>query len=352
LTVVTKTPAPPTQAHGQGVGVGFMMVSLLSMQVGNSFAQKLTQAMTTPIGAVWVRMAFAGIILLAMAGVRWLVGRVAARGSVQAVAIGPATPLRSAQDDGVRGSAQDDGVRGSAQDDGVRARPQDGILEHSRLAWGFAVAYGAALICMNSMFYEAIARIPVGIVITIEFLGPLAVAILGSRRVQDFIWVALAAAGIVILGVTPTRLTLAGVLFALGAAVCWASYILLGWRVARHWQGVGVLTGTCVSATVVLLPLFLLGGNQSALTPSTLWLGLVVALACTVLPYPLELMALKRLPAGLFAIIESLAPAIGALAAWWILRQSLHIGDWIAIGCVIAASVGASMTAARQDPKG
>ena len=305
-----------------------MMVSLLSMQVGNSFAQKLTHAMTTPIGAVWIRMAFSGVILLAMAGVRWLARRVMARRLAQA---DPATPLRSAQDDGV-------GAIGAA----ASALPRD------RKAWGFAIAYGAALICMNSMFYEAIARIPVGIVITIEFLGPLAVAILGSRHVQDFIWVALAAAGVVILGVTPTHLTLAGVLFSLGAAVCWASYILLGWRVARHWQGVGVLTGTCLSATVLLLPLFLVGNNQTALTPPTLWLGLLVALACTVLPYSLELFALKRLPASLFAIIESLAPAVGALAAWWILHQNLHYGDWIAIGCIIAASIGASLTAARQ----
>ncbi|MCL2782632.1 MAG: EamA family transporter [Propionibacteriaceae bacterium] len=343
---MTQTPAPSTQAHGQGVGLGFMMVSLLSMQVGNSFAQKLTQAMTTPIGAVWVRMAFAGIILLAMAGVRWLARRVMARRLMQA---DPATPLRSAQDDGVGGSAQDDGVGGSAQDDGVGAiGAAASALPRDRKAWWFAIAYGAALICMNSSFYEAIARIPVGIVITIEFLGPLAVAILGSRRVQDFIWVALAALGVVILGVTPTHLTVAGVLFSLGAAVCWAGYILLGWRVARHWQGVGVLTGTCVSATVVLLPLFLIGGNQRSLNPSTLWLGLLVALACTVLPYSLELMALKRLPASLFAIIESLAPAVGALAAWLILHQRLHFGDWIAIACIVAASLGASLTAARR----
>jgi len=294
-----------------------MMVSLLSMQVGNSFAQKLTQAMTTPIGAVWLRMAFSGIILLAMAGVRWLARRALAHRQTDA------------------------GERG------VTVTP----LPRDRKAWGFAIAYGAALVCMNSSFYEAIARIPVGIVVTIEFLGPLAVAILGSRHIRDFIWVALAAAGVVILGVTPTHLTLAGVLFSLGAAIGWAAYILLGWRVSRHWQGVGVLTGTCLSATVVLLPLFFLGHNQTALTPPTLWLGLLVALACTVLPYSLELLALKRLPASLFAIIESLAPAVSALAAWWILRQTLHYGDWIAIGCVIAASIGASLTAARQATK-
>ncbi|MCL2652740.1 MAG: EamA family transporter [Propionibacteriaceae bacterium] len=332
---MTHTPTSPAHAHGQGVGLGFMMVSLLSMQVGNSFAQKLTQAMTTPIGAVWVRMAFSGVILLAMAGVRWLARRV----MHSTVARDPATPLRSAQDDGVGGRAQVDGVGESSA---------AGVGEHSWKAWGFAIAYGAALLTMNSMFYEAIARIPVGIVITIEFLGPLTVAILGSRHVQDFIWVALAGLGVVILGITPTHLTLAGVLFSLAAAVCWASYILLGWRVARHWHGVGVLTGTCVSATVLLMPLFLLGGNQHALTPPTLWLGLLVAVTCTVLPYSLELMALKRLPAGLFAIIESLAPAIGALAAWWILHQNLHFGDWIAIACVVAASVGASLTAARK----
>jgi len=315
---VTQTPISLAHAHGQGAGLGFMMVSLLSMQVGNSFAQELTQAMATPIGAVWVRMAFSGVILLAMAGVRWVARQVLA--------------ARKADGTGERTATSSP-------------------LPRDRKAWIFAIAYGAALISMNSMFYEAIARIPVGIVITIEFLGPLTVAILGSRHVQDFIWVVLAGLGVVILGLTPTRLTLAGVLFALAAAVCWASYILLGWRVARHWQGVGVLTGTCISATVVLMPLFLIGGNQHSFTAPTVWLGLLVALTCTVLPYSLELMALKRLPAALFAIIESLAPAVGALAAWWILHQTLHYGDWIAIGCVVAASVGASLTAARKPAK-
>ena len=289
---------------GRGLGLWFMLVSLLSMQVGNSFAKELTQHMATPIGAVWVRVGFGGVILSLILLVRWLLARRAG---------GPA-PARV-----------------------VRARS----------AWGWAVAYGLALISMNSFFYEAISRIPVGIVVTIEFLGPLTVAILGSRRPTDFVWVGLAAAGVVILGLTPTVLTAAGVALALAAGTCWAAYILLGSKVAKHFEGIGVLTSSCVIGGIALTPLALIGGNAASLTRDSIWLGLVVALACTVLPYSVELLALKRLPTGLFAIIESLAPAVSALAAWWLLGQRLHYGDWIAIGCVVVASMGASIGAMR-----
>ena len=305
--------APVLGGSGQALGLTLMIVSLLSTQIGNSFAKRLTEAMATPIGAVWMRMAFSAVVLLALAVVRWLIGRIARRRAEP-----PATTDETAS-------------------------PQ-----RPREAWILAVAFGVSLMTMNSMFYEAIARIPVGIVVTIEFLGPLSVAVIGSRRPLDFIWVALAGLGVVILGVTPTPLTWAGVLFALGAGVCWALYILLGSRVTRHFQGVNVLTATCTGATIVLLPLFLIGGNVASLGGPSLTLGLVVALACTVLPYSLELAALKRLTTGLFGIVESLAPAIAALAAWLLLRQVLHLGDWLAIACIVAASFGASWTAARR----
>jgi len=316
--VTNPQSAPAVGGSGQALGLTLMMVSLLSTQIGNSFAKRLTEAMATPIGAVWMRMAFSAVILLSFALVRLLARRIA-RGK-------DASPVAAA--------------------DGVilpKAGPR-----RPREAWLLAIAFGVALMTMNSMFYEAIARIPVGIVVTIEFLGPLSVAVLGSRRPIDFVWVGLVALGVVILGVSPTPLTWAGVLFALGAGVCWALYILLGSRVTRHFQGVNVLTATCTGATVVLLPLFLLGGNAARVGGPSITLGLVVALACTVLPYSLELAALKHLPTGLFAIVESLAPATAALAAWALLGEVLHYGDWIAIGCVVAASFGASLTAARR----
>lgn len=282
-----------------------MLTALLSMQIGNSFAKRLTEVMATPIGAVWVRMAFSGAILLVVALIRHLVVRLK----------GVVVPV---------------------------AQPK------TRQAWIWAIAYGGALIAMNTMFYEAIARIPVGIVVTIEFLGPLAVAILGSRRPTDFIWVGLAGLGVVILGITPTPLTWVGVGLALGAGTMWACYILLGAKVARHWQGTGVLTGTCVGGAIVLTPFFLIGGNAASLASGpNLGLGVLVALACTVLPYSLELLALSRLPTGLFAILESLAPAVSALAAWWLLGQVLHFGDWIAIAAVVVASLGATTSHAR-----
>jgi len=301
-------------SDGRALGVGFAIAGMLASQIGNAYAKQLTDAMATPLGAVWVRLAFAGVILLVLALGR-LIGR-------RLHLINP----------------------------GASPNPR----QQPKRAWLFAIAYGAVLVTMNSMFYEAIARLPVGIVITIEFLGPLAVALLGSRRPIDFAWVALAGLGIVIFGVTPTPLTLAGVGFAVAAGTCWAGYILLGARVARHWHGTGVLTGTCVAGGIIMTPAFLLGNNAARLVSShhLMWpvigLGALVALSCTVLPYSLELLALRRIPTGLFGILESLAPAIGALAAWIVLSQRLYWGDWLAITCVVAASLGATITRRHQ----
>ena len=303
-----------------------MLAAMVSGQVGNSFAKRLTETMATPIGAVWMRLAFSGVILLLFALLRRAVIRHWA-----------ATRPEPAAADVTPGS----------DEAGTNLPYATTPARHPRQVWLMAVAYGAALVAMNSMFYEAIARIPVGIVITFEFLGPLTVAILGSRRPADFIWIGLAGLGMVILGVTPTPLSRAGVLLSLGAGVCWACYILLGARVAKHWQGVGVLTGTCLAGSVVLCPFFLAGGNAATISRPTIGLALVVALACTVLPYSLELLALGRLPTGLFAILESLAPAVGALAAWCLLGEALHLGDWAAIACVVGASLGATTTQAR-----
>ena len=286
-----------------------MVAAMLSTQVGNSFAKKLTDAMASPLGAVWVRLAFGGAMLLLIALVRLLLRRA-----------------------------------GKMAD----AQTQPRSREQPRRAWAWAIAYGTVLVAMNSLFYEAIVRLPVGIVITIEFLGPLAVALLGSRRPIDFVWVALAALGAVLLGVTPTPLTLAGVLFAVGAGACWAGYILLGSKTGQHWQGVGPLTGACVAGGIVLTPAFIADGNAASLTWPTIGLGAAVALACTVLPYSLELQALRHLPTGLFAILESLAPAIGALAAWIVLGELLHFGDWLAIGCIVVASLGATISRRRR----
>ena len=302
LTVTPTHQAP----SGHGLGVGFMLMAMVSGQVGSSFARLLMNHLATPLGAAWMRLAFSGVILLLFWLVRRLVGRLTKR---------PPSP---------------------------RSQPR------SRQAWIPAIAYGAVLITMNSLFYESISRIPVGIAVTIEFLGPLSVAIIGSHRAIDFCWVGLAALGVVILGVTPTPLTLAGVLFALGAACCWAAYILTGARVAQHWQGTSVLTGACLAGGVVLLPAFIAGGNVAHLTWGTIVLGLLVALASSVLPYSLELLALGRISTSLFGILESLAPAVGALAAWMLLGQGLHYGDWIAIACVVGASFGATMTHTKK----
>jgi len=308
----------PKASTGQGLGVGFVMSSIIMMQIGASFAKRLTEAMATPLGAVWMRLSISGLVFIVALGLRWVILRLITK---------PATQGQAFTSEGT-----------------VEGRES---MPRPRQTWLAAIAFGACLICMNSLFYEALARIPVGIVITLEYLGPLAVAIIASRHITDFIWIALAASGVAILGLTPTALTLAGVLFALGAAVCWAFYIVLGAVVAKHFQGVGVLTVTSVSGTILLLPAFVLGGNIERLSGMTLGLGLTVALACTVLPYTLELLALGHLPKGLFAILLSISPALAALAAWVILGESLHFGDWLAIACIVAASVGSSLMAVR-----
>jgi len=286
-----------------------MVVAMLSNQVGNSFAKRLTDAMATPLGAVFMRLAFAGAILLLIALVRFVLRRL-----------------------------------------GLLASTKSEVppWQKPREAWLYAIAFGMVLVAMNSLFYEALERLPVGIVITIEFLGPLAVALLGSRRAIDFVWVGLAGIGVALLGITPTPLPLAGVLFAGGAAVCWAGYILLGARVTRHWTGGGVLTGACIAGSLVMTPAFLMGGNIGRLSWPTIGLAAVVALTCSVLPYSMELFALRRISTRLFGILESLAPAIGALAAWLVLSQRLHFGDWIAIACVVVASIGATLARSRR----
>jgi len=331
----------PKAGTGQGLGVGFVMSSIVMMQIGASFAKRLTETMATPLGAVWMRLAISGVVFLIALGLRWIFLWLVAR-------MKTGLDLESAAEQSTSESVQQPkAIDQVGRAPAIASALTNKVVKRPRQAWLAATAFGISMVCMNSLFYEALARIPVGIVITLEYLGPLAVAIIASRHITDFIWIALAGAGVAILGLTPTALTMAGVLFALGAAVCWALYIVLGAEVAKHFQGVGVLTVTTVSGALVLLPAFVLGGNVERLSGLTLGLGLLVALACTVLPYTLELLALGRLPKGLFAILLSISPALAALAAWVILGEELHFGDWLAIACVVAASIGSSLMAAR-----
>jgi inner membrane transporter RhtA len=214
-----------------------------------------------------------------------------------------------------------------------------------------AVLFGLVLAAMNFTFYEAIDRIPLGIAVTIEFAGPLAVAVAGSRRRLDVAWVVLAAAGILLLVRTGGGgANAAGVAFALAAAACWAGYILLSQRVGRAFPRAEGLALAMVVGTIVLLPVGVAGGGTDLLAAHALGVGLVVGLLSSAIPYALELEALRRLPARAFGVLLSLDPAVAALAGFVILAQDLGPREVAGIALVVAASAGASATAEEPEP--
>jgi inner membrane transporter RhtA len=211
-----------------------------------------------------------------------------------------------------------------------------------------AGAFGVALGLMNWSFYEAIARIPLGVAVTIEFAGPLLVAVIGSRRPLDVVWVVLAAAGIVVL-VNPGGGVMdpVGVGFALAAAVCWMAYIYLSKRTGAAYPGGSGLAIAMAVGALVVLPAGVLHAGVAFSRPDLLGSALVVALASSVLPYSLELVALRRLPEAVFGVLMSLDPAIAALAGFVVLGQSLGAPQVVAIAMVIVASAGSASLSHR-----
>ncbi|WP_020669465.1 EamA family transporter [Amycolatopsis nigrescens] len=221
-------------------------------------------------------------------------------------------------------------------------------LKISRRALPVVLSYGLVLGVMNLCFYQAIARIPLGIAVTIEFLGPLTVALAGSRRWLDALWALLAAGGVVLLTESRGELSMAGMLFALAAGICWGSYILLGAALGnRTTEGNGLALGMAVAA-LVAMPVGAVETGTGLLAPWVLMIGLAVALLSSVIPYSLELEALRRIPPRVFGVLMSLEPAVGALAGLIVLGEMLHTTQWLAVGLVVAASVGATRTATTR----
>ncbi|MEV0976901.1 EamA family transporter [Streptomyces sp. NPDC049915] len=216
---------------------------------------------------------------------------------------------------------------------------------HSRADWVTVVAFGIAMAGMNGLFYEAVARIPLGPAVTLEVLGPLALSVLTSRRALNLVWAGLALGGVFLLsGGGFGDLDPVGVAFALGAGAMWATYITFSARTGRRFpQADGLALAMAVGA-VLFLPLGIAEAGTRLLDPVTLGLGAAVALLSSVLPYTLELLALRRLPAPTFAIMMSLEPAIAATAGFLILGQALSPIEAVAIALVIAASMGAVRT--------
>ena len=211
------------------------------------------------------------------------------------------------------------------------------------------VLYGAALGAMNLMFYLSLQTLPFGLAVAIEFAGPLAVAIWSSRRAVDFIWVALAIVGLALLlpvGLSGSALDPLGVLYAVGAAVFWALYIVFGKRAGHLHAGQSVSLGLLVAALVVV-PVGVAHAGAALLSPSVLLVGVAVAAISSALPISLEMMALKRLPKEAFGIMISMEPAVAALLALALLGERLDTVQWLAIGCIVAASMGSAATARR-----
>jgi inner membrane transporter RhtA len=222
---------------------------------------------------------------------------------------------------------------------------------HSLADLRLGALLGLTLGVMNLAFYEALDRMPLGVAVTIEFAGPLGVAVALSRRRLDYVWAGLAAAGIVLLadpgggGLDP-----AGLALILLAAACWAGYILLSQRVGRVFPGTrGIGLALVVAAVVPIGPGIAQGGAE-LLEPRFLLIGLLVGVASSVIPYTLETEALRRMPAHAFGVLMSLEPAVAALAGLLILGQELGWRELVAMALVVAASIGVTRAAAPGAP--
>lgn len=262
-----------------------VVVAIGSVQIGASFAKDLFQA-APPIAVAWLRLALAAVMLAFIAGPR---------------------------------------LRGRTRRD-----------------WLVVLAYGVAMALMNGSFYLAIQRIPIGMAVTFEFLGPLAVAIAGSRRGRDYVWAGLALLGVALLGFTPGELDPIGILLALLAGAFWAAYIVLAGPTGKRWSGItGVTVASSVGA-LILAPAALVSMPQWAANPKVWLIGALVGVLSSIVPYGLEMMALRRIDRGVFGILMSLEPAAAALSALLLLGEQLRPIELAAMACVILASVGAT----------
>lgn len=262
--------------------------SITSVQVGAAIAKHLF-GLASPTGIVWLRLVSAAVLLL------------------------------------------------------LWSRPR--LRGRSRTDWLLAGAYAVALAGMNWSIYQAFSRIPVGLAVTLEFLGPLTVALVTSRGVREIVWALLAAVGVALLGLSPTTLSWAGIGFALLAGAGWASYIVISPRLGRRWDGIsGIAVAHVGGAAVFAVPAILLNGSALA-SGTVIGLGLLVGLLSSVIPYSLELTALRTLPTRVFSILMSLEPAAAAAAAFLILHEGLTPVDLAAMACVVAASIGITRSA-------
>lgn len=215
------------------------------------------------------------------------------------------------------------------------------------------IVYGMALGGMNLLFYMSLNTVPLGIAVALEFTGPLAVAIYASRRAMDFLWIGLAVIGLLLLiptGDSRSGIDLVGAAYALGAGVCWAVYILFGQKAGAD-NGIQTAALGVMIAALFVAPVGIVHAGATLLTPSLIPVAIGVAILSTVVPYTLEMVALTRIPARTFGTLMSMEPAFGALSGLLFLHEYLDLAQWLAIACIILASVGATLTMRRQSPQ-
>jgi inner membrane transporter RhtA len=272
-----------TRANRDVLGpVGLVLVGILSVQVGAAIAKGLFGEIS-PTAMVWLRLATSALVLAAV----------------------------------------------------VRPR----LRGRTRHDWLVVLGFGASLATMNWAIYQSFSRIPLGIAVTIEFIGPLALAVLGSRRARDL--------------VQRTGLDPVGVLYALLAGAAWAAYILLSASTGRRWEGFDGLAVASIVAAFAMTTPALLSAGTSLWDGRILLIGALVGLLSSVIPYSCELVALRSLRPAVFGILMSLEPAAAALAAIVVLQEHLSPVQWLAIACVVAASIGATRSgSAPGEPPG
>ncbi|MCG7503480.1 threonine/homoserine exporter RhtA [Mesorhizobium retamae] len=220
----------------------------------------------------------------------------------------------------------------------------------SATSWQSIVFYGLAMGGMNLLFYMSIHTLPLGIAIALEFTGPLTVAILSSRRKIDLLWVALAAGGLLLLlpfGDSIANVDPLGAMFALGAGGCWALYIIAGKRAGQEHGALAASLGMVVAA-IAVAPIGFAHAGMALFQPDVLLIGVVVAILSSAFPYTLEMFALRHLPAQTYGTLTSGEPAAGAMVGLLLLGEALPLLQWCAIAMIVAASVGATMTAMRN----
>lgn len=213
----------------------------------------------------------------------------------------------------------------------------------SAAEWRTVVAFGVVLATMNLTFYEAVERIPIGVAVTVELLGPLGLAVALSRRARDLLWCALAVGGVVLLSEGGDTLDAVGLLFVMAAAVCWGLYVLLGRAAGARFHGLEGLSLALAFGAVVASP-FAAADAGNFVDAEVIGFGLVVAVLSAIVPFSLDVMALRSVPARVFGVLMSLSPAMAALTAWLILGEQLAVLQVLGIALVIAASAATVLT--------